>query len=99
MKNPIVSTKYLQKSLAHANTFVLQIYNKKNIKQEWNSWEDTTEEATDVQKNNNIAAHLKFAKENLDYQQHSWQNILQTDETKIDTQHFVWRKKGTAHKL
>uniref|UniRef100_A0A8C5PHZ7 Transposase n=1 Tax=Leptobrachium leishanense TaxID=445787 RepID=A0A8C5PHZ7_9ANUR len=42
---------------------------------------------------------LKFAKEHLD---HYWQNILWTDETKIElfgknTQHYVWRKKGTAH--
>ena len=31
-----------------------------------------------------------------------WQNILWTDETKVvlfgrNTQHYVWRKKGTAH--
>uniref|UniRef100_A0A8C5LS31 Uncharacterized protein n=1 Tax=Leptobrachium leishanense TaxID=445787 RepID=A0A8C5LS31_9ANUR len=50
-----------------------------------------------VQKN--IAARLKFAKEHLD---HYWQNILWAGETKIElfgknTQHYVWRKKGTAH--
>uniref|UniRef100_A0A8C5PGB7 Uncharacterized protein n=1 Tax=Leptobrachium leishanense TaxID=445787 RepID=A0A8C5PGB7_9ANUR len=48
----------------------------------------------------NIAARLKFAKEHLDARQHYWQNILWTDETKIElfgknTQHYVWRKKGT----
>uniref|UniRef100_A0AAR2KM81 Transposase Tc1-like domain-containing protein n=1 Tax=Pygocentrus nattereri TaxID=42514 RepID=A0AAR2KM81_PYGNA len=50
----------------------------------------------------NNAAHLKFAKEHLDVPQHYWQNILWTDETKIEligrnTQRYVWRKKGTAH--
>uniref|UniRef100_A0A8C5WFT6 Transposase n=1 Tax=Leptobrachium leishanense TaxID=445787 RepID=A0A8C5WFT6_9ANUR len=51
----------------------------------------------------NIAAHLKFfAEDHLDVPQHYWQNILWTDETKIElfgknTQHYVWRKKGTAH--
>ena len=49
----------------------------------------------------NIAARLKFAKEHLDVPQRYWQNILWTDETKVvfgrNTQHYVWRKKGTAH--
>ena len=50
----------------------------------------------------NIAARLKFAKEHLDVPQHYWQNIMWTDETTVElfrwnTQHYVWRKKGTAH--
>jgi hypothetical protein len=50
----------------------------------------------------NIAAHLKIAKEHLDVPQRYWHNILWTDETKVvlfgkNTQHYVWRKKGTAH--
>ena len=44
-----------------------------------------------------IAAHLKFAKEHLDVPQRYWQNILWTDETKVElfernTQHYPWRK-------
>ena len=51
----------------------------------------------------NIAAHLKFAKEQLDVPQRYWQKNLWTDETKVElfgrnTQHYVWRKKGTSHK-
>ena len=50
----------------------------------------------------NIVARLKFAKEHLDVLQRYWQNILWTDETTVElfgrnTQHYVWRKNGTAH--
>ena len=65
-KNPRVSAKDLQKSLAYANIPVNLRY-LKNTKQEWISWEDTTEEATAVQKN--IAARLQFAQEHLDVPQ------------------------------
>uniref|UniRef100_A0A8C5MUH2 Transposase Tc1-like domain-containing protein n=1 Tax=Leptobrachium leishanense TaxID=445787 RepID=A0A8C5MUH2_9ANUR len=46
----------------------------------------------------NIAARLKFAKEHLDVPQHYWQNILWTDETKIElfgknTQHCQGNSK------
>uniref|UniRef100_A0AAZ3QD08 Transposase n=1 Tax=Oncorhynchus tshawytscha TaxID=74940 RepID=A0AAZ3QD08_ONCTS len=59
----------------------------------------TTEEATAVQKN--IDTLLNFAKEHLDVPQRYWQKQLWTDETNIvlfgkNTQHYVWRKKGTA---
>uniref|UniRef100_A0A3Q1JLH5 ST3 beta-galactoside alpha-2,3-sialyltransferase 1 n=1 Tax=Anabas testudineus TaxID=64144 RepID=A0A3Q1JLH5_ANATE len=45
--------------------------------------------------------HLVLAKEHLDLPQHYWQNILWTDETKIElfgknTQHYVWRKNSTG---
>lgn len=51
---------------------------------------------------NNIAACLKFAKEHIDTPQWYWQNVLWTDETKIElfvknTQHYIWCKKGTAY--
>ena len=50
----------------------------------------------------NIAAHLKFANVHMDVPQRYWQNILWTDETTVEmfgrnTQHYVWRKKSTAH--
>ena len=71
-----------------------------NTKQEWCSWEDTTEEDTAVQKN--IAACLSFVKVHLDIPQSYWQNILCTDKTTVElfgrnTQNYGWRKKGTAH--
>uniref|UniRef100_A0AAQ6ICM7 Transposase Tc1-like domain-containing protein n=1 Tax=Anabas testudineus TaxID=64144 RepID=A0AAQ6ICM7_ANATE len=47
----------------------------------------------------NIAACFKFAKQHLDVPQHYWQK---QNQTKIElfgknTQHYVCRKKGTAH--
>jgi hypothetical protein len=72
-----VSAKSLQKSLEHANISVDESTIHKKIKQEWCSWEDTTEEATAVQRN--IIACLRFAKEHLDVPQRYWQNILGTD--------------------
>ena len=50
----------------------------------------------------NIAARLKFAKEHSDTPQRYWQNVLWTDETNIElfgktTQHYIWRRKGTAY--
>ena len=57
-------------------------------------------EATAVKKK--MYARLKFTKEYLDVPHRYWQNILWTDETTVElfgrnTQHHVWRKKGTAH--
>lgn len=43
---------------------------------------DTTEEGIAVQKT--IAAGFKFAKEQLPFQQHYRQNILGTDESKME---------------
>ncbi|KAF7644157.1 hypothetical protein LDENG_00226770, partial [Lucifuga dentata] len=73
--------------------------------QAWCPWQDTMEEATAFQKKKKkktITAHLKFAKEHLDTPQCYWENVLWTDETKVEllgknTQHYVWRKKGTAY--
>ena len=50
----------------------------------------------------NIAAHLKLAKEHIGTPQWYWQNVLWTDETKIElfgknTQRYIWHKKGTEH--
>ena len=41
----------------------------------------------------NIAACLKFAKEHLDVRQRYWQNILWTDETKVE---LFGRKEHTT---
>lgn len=51
----------------------------------------------------NIAARLKFAREHIDTPQRYWQNVLWTDETKIElfgknTQHYLWRRKATAYR-
>lgn len=51
----------------------------------------------------NIAACLTFAKEHIDTPQWYWENVLWPDETKTElygknTQHYIWRKKGTAYR-
>uniref|UniRef100_A0A8C5R032 Transposase n=1 Tax=Leptobrachium leishanense TaxID=445787 RepID=A0A8C5R032_9ANUR len=99
-KNPRVSAKDLQKSLAHANIFVDTSTIRKTLNK--NGVHGRTPRRKPLLSKKNIAARLKFAKEHLDVPQHYWQNILSTDETKIElfgknTQHYVWRKKGTAH--
>lgn len=50
----------------------------------------------------NIAAHLRFMKEYLDTPWWYWQNVLWTDETKIElfgnnTQHYICRNKGSTY--
>ncbi|KAI3377135.1 hypothetical protein L3Q82_000327 [Scortum barcoo] len=47
-------------------------------------------------------AHLKFAKQHLDKPVEYWENVVWSDETKIElfgchTTHHVWRRNGTAH--
>lgn len=51
---------------------------------------------------NNIAAGLKFAKDHLESLQHYWENVLGTDETKVElfgknTQHYIWHNKRTVY--
>ncbi len=96
-KNPRVSAKDLQKSLAHANIFVDTSTIRKTLNK--NGVHGRTPRRKPLLSKKNIAARLKFAKEHLDVPQHYWQNILWTDETKIElfgknTQHYVWRKKA-----
>uniref|UniRef100_A0A8C5LSX0 Transposase n=1 Tax=Leptobrachium leishanense TaxID=445787 RepID=A0A8C5LSX0_9ANUR len=99
-QNPRVSAKDLQKSLAHANIFVDTSTIRKTLNK--NGVHGRTPRRKTLLSKKNIAARLKFAKEHLDVPQHYWQNILWADETKIELfgknpQHYVWRKKGTAH--
>uniref|UniRef100_A0A8C5P6E3 Transposase n=1 Tax=Leptobrachium leishanense TaxID=445787 RepID=A0A8C5P6E3_9ANUR len=90
-KNPRVSAKDLQKSLAHANIFVDTSTIRKTLNK--NGVHGRTPRRKPLLSKKNIAARLKFAKEHLDVPQHYWQNILWTDETKIElfgknTQHY-----------
>ena len=95
-----MSAKDLQKSLEYANisadeSTIRKTLNKKDV-------HARTPRKLPLLSKKNIAASLKFAKEHLDVPQRYWQNILWTDETKVElfgrnTQHYVWRIKGTAH--
>ena len=62
----------------------------------------TTPRRKPLHTKNDIAACLKFAKEHTDIPQQYWQNVLWTNETKIEqfgknTQHNIWRRWGTAY--
>ena len=99
-KNPRVSAKDLQKSLEHANISVDESTIRKTLNK--NGVHGRTPRKKPLLSKKNIAARLKFAKVHLDVPQRYWQNILWTDETTVElfgrnTQHYVWRKKGTAH--
>ena len=92
-KDPRVTAKDLQKSLEHANISVDESTMRKTLNK--NGVHGRT-----VPKN--ISASLKIAKVHLEVPQRYWENILWTDETTIElfgrnTQHYVWRKKCTAH--
>ena len=109
-RNPRVSAKDLQQSLARANISVHtstigQSLNKNGVHGRtplrFLCGVVLSAEVSLLTKKD-IAARRKFAKDHLDVPQQFWQNILWTDETKIElfgrnTQHYVWRKNGTAH--
>lgn len=99
-KNPRVSAKDLQKSLAYANIPVSESTIRKTLNK--NGFHGRIPQRKPLLSKKNIAARLQFAQEHLDVPQQYWQNILWTDETKVElfgrnTQHYVWRKRGTAH--
>ncbi|KAJ4933683.1 hypothetical protein JOQ06_030507 [Pogonophryne albipinna] len=93
-KNPRMSARDLKKSLAHANISVDESTIRKTLNK--NGVHGRTPRRKPLLFRKNIAARLKFAKEHLDVPQHYWQNILSTDETKVElfgrnTQRYVWR--------
>lgn len=99
-KNPRVSAKDLQKSLAQSNISVHTSTICKTMAK--NGVHGRTPRRKPLLSKKNIVARLMFAKRHLDTPQKFWQNILWTDETKVElfgrnTQHHVWRKNGTAH--
>ncbi|KAJ4922284.1 hypothetical protein JOQ06_021628, partial [Pogonophryne albipinna] len=81
-KNPRVSARDLKKSLAHANISVDESTIRKTLNK--NGVHGRTPRRKPLLSRKNIAARLKFAKEHLDVPQHYWQNILRTDETKVE---------------
>ena len=89
----------LQKSLEHAHISVDESTIRKTLNK--NGVHGKTPRKKPLLSKNNIAARLKLEKVHLDVKQRYWQNILWTDQTTVElvgrnTQHYVWRKKGTA---
>uniref|UniRef100_A0A8K9UF72 Transposase Tc1-like domain-containing protein n=1 Tax=Oncorhynchus mykiss TaxID=8022 RepID=A0A8K9UF72_ONCMY len=94
--NPSVSAKASKKSLEHVNISVDESTIRKTLHKNGVHGR-TTQKKPLLSKTN-----LMFAKEHLDVPQRYFQSILWTDETSVElfgrnTQHYVWRKKGTAH--
>ena len=92
----VLDAKDLHKSLANTNTSVDESTICKTLNK--NGVHRRTPRRKPLLSKENIAAHLKFAKEQLNVSQNYWQNILWTDETKVElfgrnTQHYLWRKK------
>lgn len=99
-KQPRVTAKDLKASLVQANICVHESTVRKTLNKQ--GVYGRTPRRKPLLTKKNIAARLKFAKEHIDTPQRYWQNVLWTDETKIElfgknTQHYIWRKKGTAH--
>ena len=99
-RNPRASAKDLQQYLAHANISVHTSTIRKTLNKNGVHGRNPLRKPLLTEKN--IAARRKFAKDHLDVPQQFSQNILWTDETKIElfgrnTQRYVWRKNGTAH--
>jgi hypothetical protein len=95
-----VSAKDLHKSLEHTNISVDKSTIGKTLNK--NGVHGRTPRMKPLLSKKTIAALLKFVKVHLDVPQRYWQNILWTYETTVEmfgrnTQHYVWRKKGTAH--
>ena len=71
-KNPTVSAKDFQKSLEHTNISVDESMIRKTLIK--NGVHGRTPRKKPLLSKKNIAARLKFAKEDLDVPQHYWQN-------------------------
>ena len=99
-KNPRVSAEDLRKSLKHADISVDTSTIRKTLNK--NGIHGRRPRRKPLLSKKNISARLEFAKKHLDASQCHWENILWTDETKVElfggkTQHHVWRTAGTAH--
>lgn len=81
-KNPRASAKDLQNSLALANIAVHTSTIRKTLNK--NGVHGRTPRRKPLLTKKNIAARQKFTKDHLDVPQQFWQNILWTDETKIE---------------
>ena len=81
-KQPRVTAKDLKASLVQANICVHESTVRKTLNKR--GFYGRTPRRKPLLTKKNIAAHLKFAKEHIDTPQRYWQNVLWTDETKIE---------------
>jgi len=98
-KDPKLTSKDLQASLAAADVDV----HASTIRKKLNSFGINGRSARrkPLLSKKNIAARLKFAMDHLDETDDFWNNVLWTDESKVELfgrnhKRFVWRKKNSA---
>ncbi|XP_075444851.1 uncharacterized protein LOC142488342 isoform X3 [Ascaphus truei] len=95
-KNPRVTSKDLQATLALANVSVHDSTIRKRLNN--GGW---IARRKPLLSKKNIAARLKFAKEHIDDPQDFWNNVLWTDESKVELfglneKRSAWRKPNTV---
>ena len=98
-KNPRTTSRDLQASLASAKVSVHDSTIRKTLGK--NGIHGRVARRKPLLTKKNMNAHLKFAKKHLDDPQEFWNNVLWTDESKVELfgrhgPRYVWRKPNTA---
>ena len=98
-KNPRVTSKDLQASLALANVSVHEAPIRETPDK--NGVHGRIARRKPLLFKTNIAAHVKFANDHMDDPEGYWKNIVWTDESKVEPfglneKRYVWRKPNTA---
>uniref|UniRef100_A0AAR2LJV0 Transposase n=1 Tax=Pygocentrus nattereri TaxID=42514 RepID=A0AAR2LJV0_PYGNA len=98
-KDPTTTSKELQASLASVKVSVHASTIRKRLGK--NGLHGRVPRRKPLLSKKNIKAHLNFSKTHLDDPQHFWENILWTDETKVElfgrcVSHYIWCKRNTA---
>lgn len=98
-KNPRLTSKDLQQSLSSAGVNVHSSTIRRTMAQ--NGYHGCKPRRKPLLSKKNVSARLKYAQDHMDKPQAFWDNVLWTDESKIELfsynhQRYVWRKKNTA---
>lgn len=98
-KEPTTTSKELQASLASVKVSVHDSTIRKRLGK--NGIHGRVPRRKPLLTKNNIKARLTFGKKHLDDPQDFWENILWTDETKVElfgrcASRYIWRKSNTA---
>lgn len=98
-KDPKITSKQLQASLASVNVNVHDSTIRKTLGK--NGIHGRVPRRKPLLSKKNIKARLTFAKTHLDHPQSFWNNVLWTDESKVElfgrnASRYIWRKKNTA---
>ena len=100
MDNPRLTSKELQKSMASDGVVVDSSTIRKKLAE--NDLHGRKPRRKPLLSKKNVFARLEYAKEHLNKNQVFWENILWSDESKIELfsfnkQRYIWRKENTAY--